>query len=291
MRARRGRWAAGLLAAAAGMAGLAPAILATAQPAWAFVGTVDIVDRAFSPKVIEIEIGDKVLWRNRSDQKHSVTADSGEFDYVFGTRGAQEERRFQKADTYTYYCKFHDGMTGTVVVRDPNAPPPTTTTTAPPPTTTTTRPATTTTAPYTTTTAPSTTTTTAPPRPPAQVTPPPVPSTAAAPPPTTAASSTTTSAPSTTTTTAAPPTTETSAPAAPPVPPGDEVTAPGTSASAPPATETTSGNTGDDLKAAAGRPGGSGGNLDAGAAVLIALLVAVGLFGAWTLIRVRPGRI
>ena len=265
--ARRGRWAAVLLAAAGGMAGLSPALLATARPAWAFVGTVDIVGRSFSPKVTEIEIGDKVLWRNRSDEKHTVTADSGAFDYTFGTKGAQEERRFENAGTYTYHCKFHDGMTGTVVVQDPNAPS-TTTTTAPPPTTT---------------TAPPTTTTTGPSRPPAEVSPPPVPSTAAAPPPTLATSSTTT-APPVTTTTAAPTTTTTAPPA-----PAQEA-APSTSPSAPPTTEATRG-TGDDLKSAAGRPGRSDDGLDIGAITLISLLVAVGLFGTWTLIRVRPGRI
>ncbi len=287
MGARRGRWAAGLLAAAAGVAGLGPALLATAQPAWAFVGTVEIYDRAFSPKITEIELDDKVLWRNRSDQKHSVTADSGEFEYVFGTKGAQEERRFQAAKTYTYHCKFHDGMTGTIVVRDPNAPPPTSATTAPPPTTTTAQPTTTTTtAPPTTTTTDAPTTTTAPARPPAAV-PPPVPSTAGAPPPTLATSSTTT-LPPTTATTAVPPTTATSAP---PATAGDQGASSSTSASAPPTSESTAGGTGDDLKTAAGRPGRSDGDLDAGAVGLIALLVAVGLFGAWTLVRVRPGRI
>jgi plastocyanin len=270
-----------LLAGAAGLAGLAPVLLATAGPAWAFVETVDIVGRSYSPKVSEIEIGDKVLWRNRSDEKHTVTSDSGDFDYTFGAKGAQEERRFQTAGTYTYHCEFHDGMTGTVVVKDPNAPPsPTTNTTAPKPTTTT-APPTTTTAPSTTTTAPSTTTS-APPRPPAEVTPPPAPTTAAAPPPTLATSSTTT-APTVTTTTTAPPTT-TSAPAPPTT---EQAAAPTTSAPAPPATEATR----RDTESAAARPGGSGDGLDLGSAALISLLVAVGLFGAWTLIRVRPGRI
>src|SRR5206468_11727614 len=103
-------------------------------------------------------------------QTHSVTFDSIKSDDTLGTKGAEAERRFNDAGTYTYHCKFHDGMTGTVVVKDPNAP--TTTTTAPPPTTTTAAPTTpTTTAPPTTTTAPPTTTTTAPPRPPAEVAP------------------------------------------------------------------------------------------------------------------------
>ena len=283
-RARRGRWSAALLAAATvGLAGVGPALLATAQPAWAFVGTIDITQgNSFSPKTIEIEIGDKVLWRNRSDVKHTVTADSGEFDYTFGAQGAQEERRFNEAKTYAYHCEFHDGMKGTVVVRDPNAPttakPATTTTTAPPATTTTAPPAT------TTTTAPPATTTTVPPRPPAEVPPAPVPNPAAAPPPTLATSSTTTMPPTTTTTA---PATTTSAP---PAPAGDQGASSSTSASAPPTTETTRAEAGGE-QTAAGRPASSDGRLDFGAVVLIGLLVVVGLFGAWTLIRVRPGRI
>ena len=275
-----------LAAAAAGVAGLAPVLLATAQPAWAFVENVHIDGRAYSPKVTEIEMGDGVIWRNQTDEEHSVTFDSLNWDEDLGRRGAQAERRFNNAGTFTYHCKFHDGMKGTVVVKDPSAP--TTTTTAPPSTTTTARPTTTTTTapPPTTTTAPPTTTTTAPARPPAEVPAPPAPSTAAAPPPTLATSSTTT-LPPTTTTTVGP--TTTSAPPAPPA--EDQVAAPSTSATAPPTTETTAGESGDDQKAAVGRPAGSDGELDFGAAVLISLLVAVGLFGAWTLIRVRPGRI
>jgi len=276
-----------LMAATAGMAGLAPVLLMTAQPAWAFVERVSIDGRAYSPKLTEIEIGDGVIWRNQTDEAHSVTFDSLKWDDDLGNRGAQAERRFNNAGTFTYHCKFHDGMKGTVVVKDPNAP--TTTTTARPSTTTTAQPTTTTTTapPAPTTTAPPTTTTTSPPRPPAEAPSPPAPNTAAAPPPTRATSSTTT-APPTTTTTVAPTTTT----AAPPAPPGeDQVAAPSTSAPAPPTTETTAGESGDDQKAAIGRSAGSDGQLDFGAVVLISLLVAVGLFGAWTLIRVRPGRI
>ena len=288
MRARRGRWGALLVAAAAGMAGLGPVLLATAQPAWAFVARVYIDGQAYTPKLTEIDIGDKIIWRNRTDQEHSVTFDSLDWDDELGARGREVERRFNEAGEYTYRCKFHDGMTGTVVVTDPNAPT-TTTSTAPPATTTTTttRPTTTTTAPTTTTTEPPTTTTTVPPRPPAEVPAPPVPTTAAAPaPPPTLATSSTTTVPPTTTTTAAP--TTTSAPPAPPA--GEQIASPSPAASEPPTTETTAGDTGDQ-KTAVGRPGGSDGDLDFGAVVLISLLVAVGLFGAWTLIRIRPGRI
>src|SRR5687767_5197942 len=187
------------MAASAGMAGLAPVLLMTAQPAWAFVERVSIDGRAYSPKLTEIEIGDGVIWRNQTDEAHSVTFDSLKWDDDLGNRGAQAERRFNNAGTFTYHCKFHDGMKGTVVVEDPNAPSttttarPSTTTTAPPTTTTTTAPAPTTTAP------PTTTTTAAPSRPPAEVPASPVPNTAAAPPPTLATSSTMTRPPTTTT--------------------------------------------------------------------------------------------
>ena len=202
MRARQGRWGAMMVAAAAGLAGVAPVLLATAQPAWAFVERVNIDGRSYSPKLTKIEIGDGVIWRNRTDETHSVTFDSLKWDDNLGNRGAQAERRFNEAGEFTYHCKFHDGMKGTVVVTDPDDP--TTTTTDPPPTTTTAPPTTTTTAPAPTTTAPpTTTTTTAPPRPPAEVPGPPAPTTAAAPPPTLATSSTTTLPPTTTTTAAA----------------------------------------------------------------------------------------
>jgi plastocyanin len=285
-----------LLAVAGGVAGVGPMLLATAQPAWAFMSPVDIRSRAFysndgaTPALTRIDVGDKVLWRNTTDEAHSVTFDTPVrwSEDVLGRQNSTAEHRFEEDGTYRYHCKFHKGMTGTVEVVDPNAPPPpTTATTAPPSTTTTTAPATTTTEPPTTTTTAAPVTTTSAPRPPAQVPAPPVPNSAAAPPPTLATSSTTT-APPTTTSTAAPSTT------VPPASPttGDQSAPPGTSASAPPTTEAPrTGDTRDDVQTAAGRPASAEGGLDMGAAVLVALLIAVGLFGAWTLFRVRPGRI
>jgi len=282
--ARRKGWTAVLLAGAAGVAAVGPLLLATAPPAAAASSDVDVINFAFNPSTITINPGDKIIWTNDSPvakpTTHSVTADgnSPAFDEDLGKRGAQFEQRFPTAGTYTYHCKYHAQMTGTIQVGAPattTTVPPTTTTTTAPPTTTTTAPATT-----TSTAAPTTTTTAAPPRPAASSSPvpaPPVPHPAAAPPP--APSSTTTSAPSTTTTTAAPPTTATSA--APPT----------TAAPAPPTTAGKAGDTGDKIPTAAGPPASPGGELDLAAVALVSALVGVGAFGAWTLIKVRPGRI
>ncbi|HYH48312.1 MAG TPA: plastocyanin/azurin family copper-binding protein [Acidimicrobiia bacterium] len=292
-----------LLAATGGLAGLGPALLATAPPAWAFQAEAQIIETdpnqfAYNPNFIEIYVGDRVRWKNNTDAKHTVTSDSGspaafDSDEIPPTKGPEDgwEKRFNQAGTYNYRCKIHASMKGVVQVTDPRVtsttattsppppPPPPPPTTAPSTTTTTTEPPTT-----TTTTAPPTTTTTL--RPPAGLQPPPVPATAAAPPPPLATSSTTTVPPSTTTT-APPPTTATSVP--PPTAP--EVVLPGTATSAPPPTgPPATADTGDEETTAAG-PISRDGETDPVTVALVGALVAVGLFGAWTLIRVRPGRV
>jgi plastocyanin len=273
-----------LLAGVSGVAALGPVLWLTAQPAAAFAQKVSIVNFGYSPSTAPIKPGDKIIWVNDSNTKHTVTADSGgtAFDYTIGP-GRSEELRFDQVGTYTYHCNIHSQMKGKIEVADPS-----TSTTAAPATTTTTAPPTTTTtaAPATTTTAEPTTTTTAP-RPAAGPPPvpfPPVPNSSAAPPP---VSSTTTSAPSTTTT-AAPSTTTTSAPPAPAAVPPPPAPAPesttSTSAGAP-------AGTGDKMPTAAGPKAPGTGDLNLEAVALVVALVAVGAFGGWTLIRVRPGRV
>jgi plastocyanin len=283
-----------LLTGAVGMGALGPVLWATASPAGAATENVNIQDSpsggkdrpaTYSPTIIRVNPGDRIIWLNDASDLHTVTSDPGSTGFDSGNmgKGQKYERRFQTAGTYTYHCEQHPKMTGTVEV---GAPATTTTTTAPPPTTTTAPPTTTTEPPTTTTTEPPTTTTTAP-RPaagPGPV-PPPAPTTAEAPPPPLASSSTTT-LPPTTTTTLSPSTTVTSAP------PVVEAVPPGPPPETPPSTEAgKTGDTGDEIPTAAGPSSHSSGKLDAGAVAMVVALVAVGAFAAWTLIRVRPGRV
>jgi plastocyanin len=296
VRVRRG-WAAVLLAGVAGLAGLGPWLTVAAAAASPSPAPVKILDRPgssgdfdYSPNVVQINVNEKVLWTNKSSTRHTVTSDPGSVSFDSGDLrpDGSWEWRFTAAGVYGYHCTHHPKMVGRVEVVDPDAP--TTTSTARATTTTTAPAPTTTTAPATTTTAAPTTTTTTAPRPPAGPVPAPVPSSAAAPPPpTTASSSTTTSAPTTTTTTKPPVTTATSAP---PVLAGgaEGGSTSSTAAPAPPSTSAPKpGDTGN--KTAAGPPAGPGGELDLVAVALVAALVAVGAFGVWTLIRVRPGRV
>ena len=293
MRARRGRWAAVLLAAAGGIAGLVPASSATAGPAWAFVAPVKIIERAgprhfdSRPRSPRSRSTTRSSGRTRSDQKHTRHVRLGRrFDYEFGTKGATEERRFQRRRRRTpTTAGIHDGMTGTIVVEDPThlprrrprpprrrrprrpGPPPR------PPRPRRRRPRPRRRRP----------TTTPPSRPPARgAAARPSRATAAAPPPTLATSSTT----------------GRRRPRRPRPPrrrrPPRSRNRAGTRSPRPPRRPRHRRRPSDHRrrpKSAAGRPVSSDGELDPGAVALVVLLVAVGLFGAWTLIRVRPGRI
>ena len=298
MRGRRG-WAAVLLAGVAGVATVGPVLWLTAAPAGAFTASVTINDKpkpdpkgagVFNQPVTQIHVNDRVIWTNKTQNKHTVTSDPGSLSFDSGDipGGGEYELRFSTAGTYTYHCTIHPSMVGRIEVTDPSA---TTTTTAPPPPpTTTTAPAPPpTTAPPAPPTTAAPTTTTGPPRPPAAVPPPPPAVPNSAPAPTPLASSSTTTLPSTTTTTV-PEATTTSAP--PVLAGGGEGGPPSSAPASPPATAApNASDNGGKIPVAAGPPAGSGGHLDVTATALVAALVAVGLFGLWTLIRFRPGNI
>lgn len=87
-----------------------PAVLAATRG-------VDIRDFAFSPRTVEIRVGDTVRWTNRDSVAHTATARNGSFDTGLLAEGETGSVRFTAAGRYGYVCTPHPGMTGTVVVR------------------------------------------------------------------------------------------------------------------------------------------------------------------------------
>jgi plastocyanin len=92
---------------------------ATVSPARADEATINIDNFTFSPAVVTVKAGTKVVWINRDDIPHLVTdaaqkraykspaLDTGDaFSFVFATPG-----------TYKYFCALHPMMQGTVVVK------------------------------------------------------------------------------------------------------------------------------------------------------------------------------
>lgn len=82
--------------------------------------SVDIDEFAFGPDSLEVAVGTEVTWRNsQSGVPHTVTADEGSWQGTdSGTlqEGATFGFTFFSAGTYTYHCRIHASMTGSVTV-------------------------------------------------------------------------------------------------------------------------------------------------------------------------------
>jgi plastocyanin len=161
-----------LLFAATVVAGLSAPMLASAAPRKSSVDTYlppkgFFVPGAPDPKVLEISLYDTVTW-NIMEGEHTVTpddtkkwGDAGSDTLKPETSGSYVADHFKSVGDYTYHCKLHEDMTGTIRVIDttPTTQPPATQPPATqppatqPPATTTTRPST---PPATTATAPTT---------------------------------------------------------------------------------------------------------------------------------------
>lgn len=109
--------------------------LALAAPASPHSGhgpvPVDIANFKFTPSAVTLVQGDSIIWTWRGpDTNHSVTADPGQsmtFDSDPNRTPAHPPGdgyavTFTDVGTYTYHCKVHASMTGTVTVQPPPAP-------------------------------------------------------------------------------------------------------------------------------------------------------------------------
>lgn len=75
----------------------------------------------FKPSMLSVEAGNAVVWTNRDDIAHTVTSGSpGAVTMVFDsgdkTRGQAFTHTFGASGTFDYFCKNHNGMTGSVTV-------------------------------------------------------------------------------------------------------------------------------------------------------------------------------
>lgn len=85
---------------------------------------VNVVNFAYDPATVTVQVGDTVTWTN-SEGFHSVDADDGSFGNAPGT-GWTFTNTFTAPGTYEYFCEVHstaDGtnMNGVVIVEAPTA--------------------------------------------------------------------------------------------------------------------------------------------------------------------------
>lgn len=113
----------------------------SAGPALSAPQSVDIALFEFKPATVTVNAGEAVTWTfSGPDTNHSVTSnppgqaeefdsDPGRFpdssDHPVGDRYSH---MFTKPGRYTYFCKVHPDMKGTVVVNNPDGTPPADTT-------------------------------------------------------------------------------------------------------------------------------------------------------------------
>ncbi len=85
---------------------------------------VQALDNSFRPEIVEIAVGDEVLWENRGMNEHdALYVDGDDWGVVAESfqPGDVYSHVFTEAGEYRYYCSIHGstevGMIGTVIVR------------------------------------------------------------------------------------------------------------------------------------------------------------------------------
>jgi plastocyanin len=79
---------------------------------------VDIAGFAFCPAPLTVPVGSEVRWVNADLAPHTATYDGSTDGFDSGplAQGQSWSHVFTQPGTYRYYCQFHTGMSGTIVV-------------------------------------------------------------------------------------------------------------------------------------------------------------------------------
>jgi plastocyanin len=83
--------------------------------------TVDMKGNCFYPTVTEIDVGDKVTWRNFDGENHIILGVGGSWGTPEVFPQGATTVRFDNPGVYPYWCHIHLGMVGAVVVGDGTA--------------------------------------------------------------------------------------------------------------------------------------------------------------------------
>lgn len=81
--------------------------------------SVRMAGSRFDPPTLTVAAGTTVRWFNDDNVAHTVTASDDSWDSGDLPPGGGFERRFDSSGTYAYLCRYHPGMTGTIVVEAP----------------------------------------------------------------------------------------------------------------------------------------------------------------------------
>ena len=92
------------------------ALIVLIVPAFASeVVRITIHDLAFSPAEVSAKVGDTIEWVNGDFVDHTATDKGGAWDVAIAA-GKSAQRKLTDTGTFSYYCKIHPNMTGTIHV-------------------------------------------------------------------------------------------------------------------------------------------------------------------------------
>jgi plastocyanin len=93
----------------------------TATPGVGGPPPVSIVNFAFQPADLSIQVGQSVRWTNQGDVPHTTTSDTGVWASAALSPGETFDFVFSAAGDFAYHCAIHPSMTGVVHVLPPTA--------------------------------------------------------------------------------------------------------------------------------------------------------------------------
>ncbi len=88
----------------------------TTAPPVADVSDLRIVQFAYQPPAVTVSAGTTGAWTNDDATIHTVTADNGAFDSGTFNQGKTFRLDALAPGTYTYFCRIHPFMKGTLTV-------------------------------------------------------------------------------------------------------------------------------------------------------------------------------
>jgi plastocyanin len=78
---------------------------------------VSIVNFAYDPSPLTVNVGDTVTWTNNDGTAHTVTSSDGSIQSGTLQSGQSFSYTFTTPGTFDYHCEFHANMNGQVVVQ------------------------------------------------------------------------------------------------------------------------------------------------------------------------------
>jgi len=82
-------------------------------------GLVRMIDNQYRPPRVVVRPDEPLIWFNQGKAKHTATADPGQsirFDTETVDPGKRKKIKMVRSGTFTYHCRFHPDMKGTLEI-------------------------------------------------------------------------------------------------------------------------------------------------------------------------------